>query len=126
MQEITTQYHFPGYNYLGPGTHVLNNVTNHIAPVNSIDAVARSHDIDYATGVDPIYADIKAIGRSFASSNPVSHLLRTGLAIRTIWDAALRPTIIPNIAKSFASGNYSEADKIYLRGQDINPITFPY
>jgi hypothetical protein len=40
-------YHFPGYNYNGPGTHIINNVSNHIPPINKTDFAAMLHDIQY-------------------------------------------------------------------------------
>ena len=41
------QYHFPGYNYLGPGTKIEENIESGIEPINDTDAAAKAHDLDY-------------------------------------------------------------------------------
>lgn len=55
--------HYPGgYKYLGPGTKDLTAI-----PLNSTDAIAREHDLDYAfnnvTDEDVFASDKKAIGK---------------------------------------------------------------
>lgn len=41
------QFHYPGYNYLGPGTKVYDKISEGKAPVNDSDAAAMNHDLDY-------------------------------------------------------------------------------
>jgi len=38
---------FAGYNYLGPGTHVIANLINGVRPTSYLDAIALVHDISY-------------------------------------------------------------------------------
>jgi hypothetical protein len=37
----------PGYNYLGPGTHVIERLSKGIQPVNQLDMIAQQHDLAY-------------------------------------------------------------------------------
>lgn len=89
-EENTSEIHFPGYNYMGPGTHVLERIKNGISPVNSLDMVAKKHDIEYATGTDPITADIRAIARTMPISNIDKIFMLIGLGARTYGDYELR------------------------------------
>lgn len=45
--ETSTEFHYPGSNYTGPGTHIIQKILNHVPPVSHTDAIARQHDIDY-------------------------------------------------------------------------------
>jgi len=58
--------HFPGYKYLGPGTHIIEKFNNKVMPINELDAYAMSHDLDYLNSVtkeDRDLADDIAINR---------------------------------------------------------------
>lgn len=37
----------PFFNYMGPGTHIIERIINNVQPVNKIDALAQKHDLDY-------------------------------------------------------------------------------
>ena len=43
----TGQYHFPGYNYMGPGTQVYQRIQEGLAPTSKTDHSAMHHDLDY-------------------------------------------------------------------------------
>lgn len=45
--ENTVEYHLPGHNYAGPGTHVKNRVLNRVKPTTALDTAALIHDIEY-------------------------------------------------------------------------------
>jgi len=64
--ETSWQIHYPGMNYMGPGTHIIQNVIDNVQPTNRVDAVTRQHDIDYLrfAGDNPLYADSVAIANS--------------------------------------------------------------
>lgn len=50
-----------GFNYMGPGTHVVNNLINHVQPVNIADYNSMIHDFEYLTAQslsDVISADL--------------------------------------------------------------------
>jgi len=42
------ELHYPGYNYLGPGTRLEEKLRNSVAPINPLDAAAKEHDISYS------------------------------------------------------------------------------
>lgn len=80
--------HFPGMNYMGPGTHIISNILNEKAPVSRIDAIALKHDIEYLTDGEKYAADLSAIYESSKGfSNPLQALaMRLGLSIRMVGD----------------------------------------
>ncbi len=43
-----TEFHFPSYNYLGPGTKLEKRLKRGDAPKNRLDAAAMQHDIAYS------------------------------------------------------------------------------
>jgi hypothetical protein len=62
----------PGYNYLGPGTHVLTNIDMDKRPINIIDNFALEHDIDYLDpNVSNRDADNKMVHKLLESHHPV-------------------------------------------------------
>lgn len=83
--EDSWQKHYPGSNYMGPGTHVYNNVKSQILPNSYMDAVALMHDINYLryTGDSRIIdrADLLAIRD--ADDTFAGTTLKMGLAART-------------------------------------------
>src|SRR6266576_5432317 len=42
------ELHYPSYNYLGPGTRLVEKLLYNIAPINPLDAAAKEHDISYS------------------------------------------------------------------------------
>jgi len=49
--------HVPGYEFLGPGTHIREKLSNNIKPINDLDEIARWHDIQYMNNTDRNHAD---------------------------------------------------------------------
>lgn len=49
-EESTNEYHLPFHNYAGPGTHIKERIDRGDKPINSLDAAALVHDIEYLTG----------------------------------------------------------------------------
>lgn len=82
----STEFHLPGYNYLGPGTHVVSNIKQHVMPTTRADAVAMIHDIEYliATNNESKLkrADKHAIDQA-KGFTPDVLLLKTGLTLRS-------------------------------------------
>lgn len=78
-----TEYHYPGYSYMGPGTKIVTNIVAGIKPINELDTIARRHDIDYISGSYDS-ADVKAILSSLAIIGLDAQLLRSGLSARLI------------------------------------------
>lgn len=86
---MPSPYHYPGTNYLGPGTDVVNSIRGGLEPTSYIDSLARQHDIDYlrssgsAVGafVDDAKAQLGAILEPFSLQ---SLSMRAGLGARTL------------------------------------------
>ena len=43
------EFHWPGYQFMGPGTHLEKRLRRGDAGINRLDRIARQHDIDYAS-----------------------------------------------------------------------------
>jgi endonuclease III-like uncharacterized protein len=79
------QWHLPGQNYTGPGTHIVNNIINNVEPNNLTDLVTMMHDVDYMTDTtawQSIKSDLKAIKNSDFSLQGLATKL--GLTLRSI------------------------------------------
>ena len=42
------EFHWPGYQYMGPGTHLKKRLARGDKGINRLDKIARIHDIDYS------------------------------------------------------------------------------
>ena len=42
------EFHWPGYQYLGPGTHLQKRLKLGDPGINRLDRIAKQHDIDYS------------------------------------------------------------------------------
>ena len=42
------EFHWPGYQYLGPGTHLQKRLKRGDLGINRLDRIAKQHDIDYS------------------------------------------------------------------------------
>lgn len=77
-------FHYPGLDYLGPGTPIVSNIINKVRPKSINDAVALQHDIDYLSGENRYWSDLKAIYRSKPGLDGTA--LRLGLSVRMLLD----------------------------------------
>ena len=41
------EFHWPGYQYMGPGTHLKKRLARGDPGINRLDNIAKQHDIDY-------------------------------------------------------------------------------
>ena len=41
------EFHWPGYQYMGPGTHLKKRLARGDPGINRLDRIAKAHDIDY-------------------------------------------------------------------------------
>lgn len=41
------EFHWPGYQYMGPGTHLKKRLKRGDPGINRLDKIAKQHDIDY-------------------------------------------------------------------------------
>ena len=42
------EFHWPGYQYMGPGTHLETRLKRGDPGINRLDRIAKQHDIDYS------------------------------------------------------------------------------
>ena len=42
------EWHWPGYQYMGPGTHLKKRLQRGDPGINRLDRIAKQHDIDYS------------------------------------------------------------------------------
>lgn len=54
------ELHYPGYMYMGPGTHVIERIMNGKDPINWLDQISKNHDIDYVKANGNLLAIQKA------------------------------------------------------------------
>ena len=60
------EFHWPGYQYMGPGTHLEKRLARGDPGINRLDKIAKAHDIDYARAQnlkDKWMADRKMIAK---------------------------------------------------------------
>ena len=60
------EFHWPGYQYMGPGTHLEKRLARGDPGINRLDWIAKAHDIDYGKAndlKDKWAADGKMIGK---------------------------------------------------------------
>jgi len=46
-KEDSYELHVPGYNFMGPGTHIYERIKNGTQPTNYTDRLALAHDVNY-------------------------------------------------------------------------------
>ena len=46
------EFHWPGYQYLGPGTYLEKRLARGDPGINRLDRIAKAHDIDYGKAKD--------------------------------------------------------------------------
>ena len=86
------EFHWPGYQYLGPGTHLKKRLKRGDLGINRLDRVAKQHDIDYARAKnlrDKHAADRKMIraidrfkGRKTNTEKVVKKIMQTKVQLK--------------------------------------------
>ena len=46
------EFHWPGYQYMGPGTHLKKRLARGDPGINRLDRITKAHDIDYDKAKD--------------------------------------------------------------------------
>ena len=54
------EFHWPGYQYMGPGTHLAKRLKRGDPGINRLDKISKQHDIDYSKAGDNLEAKWKA------------------------------------------------------------------
>ena len=48
IAKIGKEFHWPGYQYMGPGTQLTKRLKRGDPGINRLDQIAKQHDIDYS------------------------------------------------------------------------------
>lgn len=99
--ENTIQFHYPGQEFTGPGTHIVTKILSGVLPSNKTDFVTMLHDIEYLSKTPPNLSDLRAITNS---DNTFAGLItKLGLSARILLDSITNsikfntPTNISNV-----------------------------
>ena len=52
LNKTEMEFHWPGYQYMGPGTHLKKRLARGDSGINRLDRIAKAHDIDYDKAKD--------------------------------------------------------------------------
>ena len=47
LNKTGMEFHWPGYQYMGPGTHLKKRLARGDPGLNRLDRIAKAHDVDY-------------------------------------------------------------------------------
>ena len=91
LNKTGIEFHWPGYQYMGPGTHLKKRLTRGDPGINRLDRIAKMHDIDYDKAKnwkDKWEADRKMIakidklpGRKSLTERIVRRIMKTKLRL---------------------------------------------
>ena len=48
LSKTGMEFHWPGYQYMGPGTHLEKRLKHGDPGINRLDRISKTHDIDYS------------------------------------------------------------------------------
>ncbi len=48
LEKTGKEFHWPGYQFMGPGTHLEKRLKRGDPGINRLDRIAKQHDIDYS------------------------------------------------------------------------------
>lgn len=74
------EHHFPGYQYLGPGTNLETRMELGIEPINDLDRIAMMHDIGYSKSEDTGMGMTRALSRGIHDVGAGSAMITYGLS----------------------------------------------
>ena len=85
------EFHWPGYQYMGPGTHLEKRLKRGDPGINRLDRISKTHDIDYSRArslKDKHKADRKMIksienlpGPKTKTERVVKHIMKAKLRL---------------------------------------------
>ena len=91
LNKTGIEFHWPGYQYMGPGTHLKKRLARGDPGINRLDRIAKAHDIDYDKAKnlkDKWVADRKMIakidhlpGRKSLTERIVRRIMKTKLRL---------------------------------------------
>ncbi len=68
--ENSWELHMPGYNYMGPGTHVVSRILSSVHPTSRLDRLSLVHDIRQLTDVSSTSL-VNDMNMKIRSGNPL-------------------------------------------------------
>lgn len=95
-KENSYEWHFPGQEFTGPGTHIISKILKHVLPVNKTDFLTMLHDIQYLqyAGIDDVnFADDLAIKQ--VDYDLPGLATKLGLTIRKLLNLPFNTTKFP-------------------------------
>ena len=91
LNKTGIEFHWPGYQYMGPGTHLKKRLARGDPGINRLDRIAKMHDMDYDKAKslkDKWVADRKMIakidqlpGRKSLTERIVRRIMKTKLRL---------------------------------------------
>jgi len=90
------EYHFEGYQYLGPGTQYLKRQELGIEPINDLDRIAMYHDKGYETSASNRMGTSRALERGFYDLS--SGTMMIGAAVNPMSDAPIGLSLLSGTA----------------------------
>jgi len=90
------EYHFEGYQYLGPGTQYLKRQKLGIEPINMLDRIAMYHDKGYEVSSSNRMGIARAMERGFYDLS--SGTMMIGAAVNPMSDAPLGLSLLSGTA----------------------------
>ena len=92
LSKTGIEFHWPGYQYMGPGTRLKKRLARGDPGINRLDRIAKQHDIDYSKAKslkDKCKADQKMIakinrlpGKKTRTENIVKGIMQTKLKLK--------------------------------------------
>lgn len=117
----------PGHNYLGPGTDIINNLHEGVAPTDDADLLAMQHDYDYlniTTESDIIRADNNFLSNAGDTESVLSGALLALKTVLNLNDIFLGPDKIPLTEKLLLGKQKQEIEKSYANEHSLTqPVT---
>lgn len=89
LEKTGMEFHWPGYQYMGPGTHLAKRLKRGDPGINRLDRIAKAHDIDYSRATKLAHkhaADKKMID----SINKLQNKTATERIVKRIMQAKLK------------------------------------
>ncbi|CAH3021416.1 unnamed protein product [Porites evermanni] len=90
LNKTGMEFHWPSYQYMGPGTHIKKRLARGDPGINRLDRIAKAHDIDYDKAKnlqDKWVADRKMIAKI---DRPPGRKTLTERIVKNIMKAKLR------------------------------------
>lgn len=126
--ETSTEFHIPGQNFTGPGTHIYSRINSGVLPRNRTDFITMLHDIEYLIAIgdkQTVEADNRAINN--LDSFGMGLIAKIGLLGRKHLNLPFNTSLankhlgLSLMDKVKEESNYKSLWKLY----DVDPNLYP-